>query len=445
MKSWSAVLIVKLTPCILPFVIMLAGTSSVIIILAAAILLLLCTAGITLRRLRKKLQHTEHSLLVEMNGRLDMINNFNREVRTPLNAVIGFSEQLSHTPLQKEQQELVHNIEHAAADLMKLMNNSQDMRNLLNSDLQLSHDTFNVSQVFLSTMEAMQPLAKAKGLLFNPTFEGDNKLQVTGDVARLQQIFTHLTDNAIRYTETGSVSVYLQVSLLPGDKAIVQLEVTDTGIGISQELLPHIFEYYSYNRPYHLRPLSGAGIGLNITRQLLLLHGSDITVESSPGKGSHFSCRIVYPVAPAPQTLIITQREIEQSDGHLMEGRHVLVADDQEMNLLLISKILTRWKCTFDKAADGAIAWELFCSKQYDMVLLDVQMPRMTGMEVVQKIREQHDSQVANTPVLAITSDTTMKEKFREAGFNDCLLKPFREKDIYNTIIRHLPPVKIIT
>jgi CheY-like chemotaxis protein len=125
-----------------------------------------------------------------------------------------------------------------------------------------------------------------------------------------------------------------------------------------------------------------------------------------------------------------------------MKGLYILVADDQEMNLALMEKILTRWQCRFDKAPDGVTAYELFVSNNYDMVLLDLQMPRMTGLEVVKRIREHKDPAKAQVPVLALTADTTMpgNQVFINAGFNDYLLKPFREKDIYNVILRHIKP-----
>lgn len=145
------------------------------------------------------------------------------------------------------------------------------------------------------------------------------------------------------------------------------------------------------------------------------------------------------------QTVIITQREVNHMSSGFLKGKHVLVADDQEMNLLLVTRILTRWQCKFDKALNGLEAWDLFCSNAYDLVLLDIQMPHMTGLEVVRRIRREHDPLKSAVPVLAITSDISISadDKFKEAGFNDCLLKPFKERDMYNTIIKHLPPVNI--
>ena len=198
-----------------------------------------------------------------------------------------------------------------------------------------------------------------------------------------------------------------------------------------------------YNGAAVAGTLHGAGLGLALVRALVELHNGQLTVESTPGKGSCFSCSLSYRALPPPQTIVVTQQDISQTTGQLMKDRYVLVADDQEMNLALMDKILTRWQCRFDKAPDGVAAYELFVCNNYDMVLLDLQMPRMTGVEVVKRIREDKEPTKAQVPVLALTADTTMpaNQEFIDAGFDDYLLKPFREKEIYNVIIRHLRPL----
>ncbi|WP_343668502.1 ATP-binding protein [Chitinophaga sp.] len=391
-----------------------------------------------------QLNKTKSALSASRNGKLDMITNFNREVRTPLNALIGMSEQLSHTPLNKEQTELVHSIEHAAGVLLRIMNNAQEVYNLAKGDVRLDSQPFEIYAAFQAVTEGRQKAAFEKGLYFDAVYEGDRHLRVLGDEQRLKQVIQHLVENAIRYTTDGGIQVILRVSKAPEDKVLLHVEVHDTGMGIPETMLPHLFGYYSFARPPQMAAVSGAGLGLAIIQHILHLHGTNINVESTPGKGSIFSFGIVYPLSEA-QTTVITRRELEDMTGSFMEGRNILVADDQEMNLLLLTRILSRWKCNFDKAADGIAAYELFSLNEYDMILLDVQMPGMTGLEVVKKIREDSDVIKSKVPVLAITSDITLTEnsRYRNLGFNDCMLKPFRERDIYNTIIRHLPPEEV--
>ena len=393
------------------------------------------------KKMKKQLRQKDEVMIQQIKGRVDILNNINQEIRTPLNAIVGFSEQLGHTSLGKEQRELLKTIERAAGMLQKMVNNVQDLSRIEKEELVLNQQPFSLYQIFSEAMGPLRVQASRKQLQFDTLFEGNRQLQVTGDALRLKQILTNLVDNAIRYTDNGSITVKIQVEKLKEGKAAVNISVSDTGRGIPAEAIPFIFEHFSRRKVPYIAAVNGAGLGLAITKGLLQLHKGEISVNSIINEGSTFSCDIVYNTVPAPQTVLITQREVEQMTGHFMEGRYVLVADDQEMNLILIEKILTRWKCRFDKAPDGVVAYDLFCANNYDMVLLDLQMPRMSGLEVVKRIRMDKDSMKANIPVLALTADTTLpdNEAFLEVGFDDYLLKPFKERDIYNVIIRHLP------
>lgn len=433
----------SLTSSIVPLLVQLPD--SIFVTGIALFFLLAAIIAIVMNyRLRMQLNKTQAALSASTKGRLDMISNFNREVRTPLNAVIGMSEQLTHTSLDKEQRELLHAIDNAAGTLQRIMTNAQDVYDLAKNEVQLNTQPFEIYTAFQVVSDGKRQAAFEKGLYFDVLYEGDQHLRVLGDEQRLKQVILHLIDNAIRYTNHGGVQVIMRVQKANTDKVLMRLEVKDTGIGISQNMLPHLFRYYSIARPPHMDQVSGAGLGLAITHGLLQLHGTKLKVESEIGRGSTFSFEITYTCVEAKMT-VITRKEVEDMTGSFMEGRHVLVADDQEMNLLLLTRILSRWKCKFDKAADGIAAYDLFSKYDYDIVLLDVQMPGMTGPEVVKKIREDRDAMKAKIPVLAITSDITLRENSRyiDLGFTDCMLKPFRERDIYNTIIRHLPPAEV--
>jgi CheY-like chemotaxis protein/nitrogen-specific signal transduction histidine kinase len=402
---------------------------------------LLIIALFRIKKLKEQLLQKDEVMQEQIKARIDILNNINQEIRTPLNAVVGFSEQLSHTSLEKEQRELLKTVERAAAMLMKMVNNVQDLSKIEKGELMLLQQPFSLYQTFSETMTSLRVQAARKELQFSVVYEGNRQLQVTGDTLRLKQILINLVDNAIRYTDNGAITVKMQVDKQKEGKAAVNITVTDTGRGIPAEAVPFVFEHFSRRKVPYIAAVNGAGLGLAITKGLLQLHNGTITVNSTPGTGSTFACNITYHVVPSPQTVLITHREVEQMTGHFLEGRYVLVADDQEMNLILIEKILTRWKCRFDKAPDGAVAYELFNSNNYDMVLLDLQMPRMSGIEVVKRIRLDKDPIKANIPVLALTADTTLPDNdaFLEVGFDDYLLKPFKERDIYNVMIRHLP------
>lgn len=434
----------RITPCVVP--VFLLMVISPLTVLLPIFIVFICILLYRQHRLRRQLQQAAVAMRQQSKAQEIMLRNISHEARTPLNAIVGFGEQLSHMLLLPEQQELLSTVDKAASQLMRIMNNVQDLNKLQQGVLQLDKQPFSIYQAFTELMYPLRAQAQVKKLFFDFIYEGDRQLQVNGDRCRFEQIIYNLTENALRYTVEGSVLVKLRVEKNDASNVTLHFSVADTGQGIAPDVLPHIFEYYANERPArHLHTVSGAGIGLAITKGLLQLYNGHITVETVEGEGSKFSCSIPFQVSLAPQTMVITQREVEHMKEHFMEGCYVLVADDQDMNLLLMDKILTRWRCRFDKASDGLTAYKLFCENTYDMVLLDLQMPGMTGVEVVDKIRHCGEPLKANVPVLALTADTTfvIDEKFREAGFDDCLLKPFREKDIYNTILKYLRPVKV--
>jgi len=418
------------------------AVSSLSFILPVVLLALLLAAAVYIWYLRKQLIHINRTGKVLINARLNMISNISQEVRTPLNAIVGFSEQLSYTTLDNQQRELLASVEDAAAMLIRIQKNIQELTWIQKGELFLETYPFQLHKIFTSVTDRLRSQAVTKKLTFDVSFEGEKQIQVAGDAQRLDYIIGCLVENAIMYTDSGSVHCSMFVDRQMAGEVRVTIRITDTGRGIPSERLPFIFEQYAYHNAQGIGTPHGAGISLALVKALLHLHNGNIIVESLPGKGSIFTCHVAYRVLPLPQTMIITQKEIEQMTGHFMKGRYVLVADDQEMNLVLMEKILTRWQCRFDKAPDGVTAYELFSNNNYDMVLLDLQMPCMTGLEVVKRIRKHEEPLKANVPVLALTADTTMpvNQEFIDAGFDDYLLKPFREKEIYNTIIRHLRP-----
>jgi signal transduction histidine kinase/CheY-like chemotaxis protein len=436
----------NVTPCVYP-VVMIAIVLFPAVQLALSGMLLLIIIVLIRRqaRLRRQLREAQHQLDAQAQKQDIMVHNITHEARTPLNAIIGFSEQLSHVLLRPDHQELLDSVKRAGTQLMYIVGHLHDLNRLHHQELSLNQQPFSIYPVFSELMFRQRARACAKRLFFDFSYDGDKLLQAIGDCCRFEQILRQLTDNALRYTDEGSVIVKMKVARTDAGHIQLVCSVADTGQGIAPAILPNIFDYYAHERPArHLNAVSGAGLGLSVVRGLLELQGGEISVQSVEGQGSEFTISMPFLISQAPQTMVITQREVEHMEAHFMEGRYVLVADDQDMNLLLMEKILTRWRCRFDKASDGLAAYQLFCTNRYDMVFLDLQMPRMTGVDVVNRIRQDSDSDKAQVPVLALTADTSfiVEDRFRKEGFDDCLLKPFRERDVYRTVIKYLRPVE---
>jgi len=391
------------------------------------------------RRKAKLLAIEKAKALEEARARSVFLANMSHEIRTPLSSLVGFTEQLEHTPLDEEQRELLRAITLSADMLMEVVNDVLDFSKLESDYISIHRQPFTLYQAILDAINTMRVQAERKQLGLHFYFEGNQHQHVQGDMFRLKQILINLIGNAIKYTETGSITVKGKLEQAGTQRGLFTFSVADTGPGMPPEALPRIFERFYQARSPRL-DIKGTGLGLAITQRLIRLHGGDIYAESEMGRGSVFTGHIPYELAHPPQTLILTRQDLEQLNGNHLEGLYVLIADDQEMNLLLLKIMLTRWKCRFDMAKDGAIAYEMFSTNNYDLVLLDLQMPQLSGIDVVGRIRTDIDTRKAKVPVIALTADITPQdeENFRKAGFNDWLLKPFREKEIYKMIVKHL-------
>lgn len=368
--------------------------------------------------------------------RTEFMNNMSHEMRTPLNAVLGLSEQLLYSPLSVTQKETIQHIVAAADHLMQVANDVLDFSRLEKNYISLTPQAFILYQVFNDAIAMMRIQALKKGLEFEVTFDGDKHSQVYGDLFRLKQILLNLISNAVKYTEKGTVTVKATLTEKDADNWSFNFLVSDTGEGIAKEAIPQLFDRFfqagSQNK--------GSGLGLAITKRLLVLQGGDIAVESEVGKGSTFTFNIPYPKVTVPLMVETNPKDVEETTGAFMEGKYVLIADDQEMNLLLLKMILTRWKCRFDMAINGRIALELFQQNNYDLVLLDLNMPGLMGTEVMEQIRNDADPGKAAVVGLALSANLSAADEdaIRKSGFNGWLLKPFREKDIYAAIMKYL-------
>ncbi|WP_343672409.1 ATP-binding protein [Chitinophaga sp.] len=379
----------------------------------------------------------QQKLLAEENTRIrtDWMNNMSHEMRTPLNSVAGFTEQLSFTPLSPGQKTLVESIDSATNMLIQVVNDVLDFSRLEKDYISLSPQPFVLYQVFIEVINIMRVQAEKKKLEFNVSFEGDKNGQVNGDIFRFRQILLNLLSNAIKYTDKGGITVTASLTPEGENRNMFHFSVTDTGEGISPEAQQRLFERFYQATKNKSR---GTGLGLAITRRLLLLQGGDISFSSELHKGSTFACFIPYERVTAPLMITNSPQDVEDATGTFMEGCYVLVVDDQEMNLLVLKMILTRWKCRFDMVADGESALEMFRSHTYDLVLLDQHLPGISGVEVMEQIRADKNPEKAGVTALVLTAAITAEDEaaFRKAGFNGWLLKPFRERDIYQAIMK---------
>jgi CheY-like chemotaxis protein len=358
------------------------------------------------------------------------------EIRTPLNSVIGFSEQLSQevlSPLQKEQVAAIRN---SSVMILDLVNEILDFSKYETGKMNFDLAPFMLSDSFEEVINIMSIHAFKKNLKLETDIQVDDELCCEGDKTRLKQVLINLVGNAIKFTRAGKVTIKARVEDLSAKDVTLKVSVIDTGIGIDKNVLPHVFDEFSQvaeaqNATSH----KGTGLGLAICKKIIELQGGAIRVSSTPGKGSVFSFTLPLKQLSEADCALAAPVSFE-TRNEIVRGKYVLVADDNKLNVLLAKTILKKWNVRCDVAYDGHEALELFKTRDYDMVLTDIQMPVMDGLALTRHIRSFPDPVKSNVIIMALTANVMKEDRdvYFEAGVNDVILKPFLENDLIDKI-----------
>ncbi|MES2445988.1 MAG: ATP-binding protein [Bacteroidota bacterium] len=365
--------------------------------------------------------------------------NMSHEIRTPLNSVVGFSEQLTQSELTLQQSEQVNAIRSSSIMLLEVVNDILDFSKYETGKVSFDHISFVPIDAITDVFNSIKIQAINKNIELNKEMSIKSDLCFSGDPLRLKQVLMNLLSNAIKFTDEGSVTLKVEVSNLSKKQNLLKVEVVDTGIGIGNEDIDMIFDefaqvYYSSTKIKQ----KGTGLGLAICKRIVEFQGGTIGVTSELGKGSVFSFEIPYEIDVdnlALKNEIKTNLEING-----IEGARILLADDNKMNILLAQTVLKKYKIISDAAHDGVEAYELFKLNEYDLVLTDIQMPEMGGVELTRVIRANADREKAKIPILGVTANVLEEDrkKYIESGIDDLVLKPFSERDLIDKIATYL-------
>ena len=361
--------------------------------------------------------------------------NMSHEIRTPMNAISGMANQLNKTILDENQQFYLNTIRSSADNLLVIINDILDLSKIESGKLSIEKIGFEPKRVIGHVMEVMQHRAEEKGLAFTNSFS-DQRLSdvLIGDPYRLSQIMLNLVSNSIKFTSKGKIDISCRVLQDLEHEQVVEVSVQDTGVGMEKEFIAQLFEKFSQEDSSVTRKYGGTGLGMSICKELIGLMNGTINVVSEKDKGTTVSF-----------TLKMTKGRMEdlpknddmEINTKLLNGKKILITDDNEINRLLASTILVNFGALITEASNGEEALECLTDDTFDLILMDVQMPVMDGLEATKLIRKKINNHV---PIIALTAFALKgdNQKCFDAGMDDYLSKPFEETQLLEIVAKWL-------
>ncbi len=369
----------------------------------------------------------------------EFLANMSHELRTPITAVLGFAELLLGTALSEKQQRYLGTIVSSTETLLALVNDLLDLARIEAGKVYLERKGFSLKALISEIADSQKPAAKAKGLAFQTRISADVPDQLMGDPLRLKQILINLTVNAIKFSEAGEVVLSVAIEAFHPTTPLLRFDVADTGIGMRPEDLSDIFQPFSQIDPSSTRKYGGAGLGLAICTKLLAIMGGEIKVDSNEGVGSTFHVRLPFEVDAVATT---TTWGTSSGNAAVPTGPalRVLLVEDHEVSQYFYAEVLKRCGHHVDLAANGAEALDRIQCNRYDLVLMDVQMPVMDGLETVGKIREIEKAGGGHLPVIALTAHAMAKDRIEvlNKGFDGYVSKPTKVQELLDEVKRCL-------
>jgi signal transduction histidine kinase len=386
------------------------------------------------------LKQVESELLLAKNkaekaaaAKARFMSNMSHELRTPLNAIIGTMHLLIQEDESLYSSDYFKVLKDSSEHMLQLVNAVLDFSKLEDGKLEFVAESFELNKLLHQALDSFLPIVQQKNIRLNIETDPlpDGK-RVVGDEMRLKQVLLNLLSNAVKFTEEGSVTLRMTIRKTTDSGVQLRFSVEDTGIGISPEKLPIIFESFTQADAETTRKYGGSGLGLSICRELVRKMDSELQVSSQQGKGSVFFFDVMLPYQQ--QVMIVPKEKLRGLEK--LTGVKILLVEDNAVNMKIARRFLHSWGADINTAENGQVAWDLFQQEVFDLLLVDLEMPLMDGKALLSHVRNVNK----DVPAIAFTAAVyeNMYDDLQKHGFNGYLHKPFRPDEMHRKILRHI-------
>lgn len=373
----------------------------------------------------------------------EFLSCMSHEIRTPINGVIGIANLLQKEELNERQQEYVKTLSFSAAHLSTVVSDILDFSKIDSGHMTFENVPFDLAKNCQYVYDLFAAKAKEKGLNYTLQINSTKDYTLKGDYVRLNQVLSNLLSNAIKFTERGSVELCCNVKEESKEKLSILFSIKDTGIGIPEKQQKTIFESFTQANDSIARHYGGTGLGLTISKKLVELQGGKIAVKSTPAEGSEFLVEMTFEKnmqeADLSNAMSVTEMNVEPD----LSDMNILIAEDNEINILVLTRFLDLWNASYKVARNGAEAISLAEKEDFDLALMDIQMPVMDGVEATKAIRQMSKGQNEGLIIVAFTADASIDthRELLKTGFNHCITKPFNPNMLRNFLIKNYKPL----
>ena len=393
--------------------------------------------------LEQKVYARTEALVKASRAKSDFLANMSHELRTPMNGIIGFTDLLLlDETVRGEHRELLELVKKSGHSLLRIINNILDISKIEAGKIVISSEEFNIYNLYAKLVSIFNIRASEKRLKLYYTIQKGVPEKIIGDESKLEQVMTNLIDNAIKFTEKGIIEITLNLVESTPEKVKLEFIVKDTGIGIPASKHGVIFDKFEQGEHFLTKKYAGTGLGLAISKQIIDSLGGGIRLESAEGFGTRFIFELTFKTAPASgegggmDSCIIVESPSYKDEFAFGQNKRALLVEDNEMNQQHIKALLTRKGFSVDIACDGAKGVEMYKNNLYDIVLMDIQMPVMDGLEATHEIRAIEKQTGRYTGIIGVTAFAMRgdRERSLESGMDDYVQKPVKIEDFYEKI-----------